>query len=73
MKYTLLAALWLSSFIALHANDAPKLPLNVLFIITDLQRWDAMRCAGNAVADSREVTAPRICGRAAASTQHPAS
>ncbi len=38
-------------FAALHTapgTDA-KRPLNVLFIITDQQRWDAMSCAGNAV------------------------
>ena len=32
-----------------YAADAPKRPLNVLVIITDQQRWDAMSCAGNAV------------------------
>jgi arylsulfatase A-like enzyme len=31
------------------AADAPKKPLNLLFIITDQQRWDAMSCAGNKV------------------------
>jgi arylsulfatase A-like enzyme len=31
------------------AVDAPKKPLNLLFIITDQQRWDAMSCAGNQV------------------------
>lgn len=60
MKYTLLAILWLSSFITLHAADAPKRPLNVLFIITDQQRWDAMSCAGNAVLKTPHLDQP--CG-----------
>ena len=32
---------------ALQAADAPK--VNLLFIMTDQQRWDAMSCAGNLV------------------------
>lgn len=48
MKHTL-AALFLASLTTLHAAEAPKRPLNVLFLITDQQRWDAMSCAGNAV------------------------
>ncbi|MCX6854977.1 MAG: sulfatase-like hydrolase/transferase, partial [Verrucomicrobia bacterium] len=42
-----LIALFFTSLVALHAADAPKRPTNVLFIITDQQRWDAMSCAGN--------------------------
>ena len=34
---------------SLPAADAPKPPLNLLFIMTDQQRWDAMSCAGNKV------------------------
>lgn len=46
---SLLTAFLLSQLFVLHAADLPKKPLNVLFIITDQQRWDAMSCAGNTV------------------------
>ena len=35
--------------IAASAAEPSKRPLNLLFIITDQQRWDAMSCAGNKV------------------------
>lgn len=31
------------------AAEPSRRPLNLLFIITDQQRWDAMSCAGNKV------------------------
>ena len=51
MKYslTLLTALLLAPLALLNAADARPKPLNLLFIITDQQRWDAMSCAGNTV------------------------
>lgn len=38
----------LTPFTGAFAAPAPK-PVNLLFIITDQQRWDAMGCAGNPV------------------------
>ena len=32
-----------------RAADAPKRPINLLFIITDQQRWDTLGCGGNAI------------------------
>lgn len=32
-----------------HAADAPKKPINVLFIITDQQRWDTLGSMGNKI------------------------
>lgn len=48
---TFIAALLLAPLAALSADTrpAPKPPLNILFIITDQQRWDAMSCAGNGI------------------------
>ena len=46
---TLLTALLLAPLALLNAADARSKPLNLLFIITDQQRWDAMSCAGNTV------------------------
>jgi len=37
------------SFVDGFAAELPNRPVNVLFIITDQQRWNAMSCAGNAV------------------------
>jgi len=34
---------------ALYAAPSAKRPVNLLFIMTDQQRWDAMSCAGNPV------------------------
>jgi hypothetical protein len=31
------------------AADAPKRPINLLFIITDQQRWDTLGCSGNTI------------------------
>ncbi len=31
------------------ADEPPKKPVNLLFILTDQQRWDALGCAGNPV------------------------
>ena len=39
---SLLFVPWLAS-----AADAPKRPVNLLFLMTDQQRWDAVGCAGN--------------------------
>jgi arylsulfatase A-like enzyme len=44
---SLFTALLLALRAALQAADAPK--VNLLFIMTDQQRWDAMSCAGNPV------------------------
>jgi len=51
MKHTIFAliALLLAPQAMLDAAEARAKPLNLLFIITDQQRWDAMSCAGNAV------------------------
>ena len=48
-RTTLLAAGFalLTLPMALQAADAPK--VNLLLIMTDQQRWDAMSCAGNPV------------------------
>jgi arylsulfatase A-like enzyme len=32
-----------------RASDTPKRPINLLFIITDQQRWDTLACGGNPV------------------------
>lgn len=45
----LLLTLLLASTSFIRAAEPTKRPLNLLFIITDQQRWDAMSCAGNAV------------------------
>jgi arylsulfatase A-like enzyme len=37
------------SALSLPATAAPQKPINLLFIMTDQQRWDAMSCAGNPV------------------------
>ena len=42
-------ALFMSTSHAEETNRPAARPVNVLFIITDQQRWDAMSCAGNAV------------------------
>ncbi len=34
---------------ATRAAEAPKKPINLLFIITDQQRFDALGCMGNKV------------------------
>ena len=49
MMNTILKCLSVSVLLGGHglAAAAPKPPLNLLFIITDQQRWDAMSCAGN--------------------------
>jgi arylsulfatase A-like enzyme len=44
-----LASLLLAPLAALHAAPAAQRPVNLLFIMTDQQRWDAMSCAGNPV------------------------
>lgn len=44
-----LAAILLAPLASIHPAEAPKKPLNLLFIITDQQRWDAMGCAGNPI------------------------
>ena len=49
MKLTLITLLLIATFSDSKAADAPKPPLNLLFIITDQQRWDAMSCAGNEI------------------------
>jgi len=49
MKLTLITLLLIANFSDSKAADAPKPPLNLLFIITDQQRWDAMSCAGNEI------------------------
>jgi arylsulfatase A-like enzyme len=49
MKLTLITLLLIATFSDSKAADAPKPPLNLLFIITDQQRWDAMSCAGNGI------------------------
>jgi len=46
-KSRLILLAWLVSALA-HAAE-PRKPLNLLFIITDQQRWDALGCAGNPV------------------------
>ena len=46
---------WISLIVAILAIDfleavaGPSSPVNLLFIMTDQQRWDAMGCAGNPV------------------------
>ena len=42
-------ALFMSTSHAAETNRPAARPVNVLFIITDQQRWDAMSCAGNPV------------------------
>ena len=42
-------ALLLAPLAALHAAPAAQRPVNLLFIMTDQQRWDALSCAGNPV------------------------
>ncbi len=32
-----------------HSADAPARPINLLFIITDQQRWDTLGCMGNTI------------------------
>ena len=39
----------LSASLQTASSADAKRPLNVLFIVTDQQRWDAMSCAGNTV------------------------
>lgn len=39
----------LAPLVCARAGDAPKKPINLLFIMTDQQRWDAMSAAGNPV------------------------
>ncbi len=35
-----------------NAAAGPARPLNLLFVMTDQQRWDAMSCAGNTILDT---------------------
>ena len=54
MKPVVISALFLSATLfanlsSASATEPPQKPRNVLFIITDQQRWDAMSCAGNTV------------------------
>ncbi|MDR3403735.1 MAG: sulfatase-like hydrolase/transferase [Chthoniobacter sp.] len=51
MKHLLRIALCLSiaSQPLLHGAETPKRPVNVLFIITDQQRWDTLGCMGNKI------------------------
>lgn len=44
-----IAALLLIPLSASLAADAPKRPINLLFVITDQQRWDALGCMGNPI------------------------
>ncbi|MGN6554790.1 MAG: sulfatase-like hydrolase/transferase [Verrucomicrobiota bacterium] len=39
--------LWLAHAHAAETQSPAKKPVNLLFIMTDQQRWDAMSCAGN--------------------------
>ncbi|MEO6243982.1 MAG: sulfatase-like hydrolase/transferase, partial [Opitutaceae bacterium] len=39
----------LASLTCARAADTPKKPINLLVIMTDQQRWDAMSAAGNTV------------------------
>ncbi|CAN5660943.1 sulfatase [soil metagenome] len=49
MKHTTLALLFVF-LTTLHAAAVePKRPINLLFIITDQQRWDALGCMGNKI------------------------
>src|SRR5258708_22786418 len=51
MKHLLRIAFCLSivSQHLLSAAETPKRPINVLFIITDQQRWDTLGCMGNKI------------------------
>ena len=42
-------ALVLGNSHAAETNQPATKPVNLLFIMTDQQRWDAMSCAGNTV------------------------
>jgi len=49
MRSLLLVLPIVLSALSLPAPAAPPKPINLLFIMTDQQRWDAMSCAGNPV------------------------
>jgi len=49
MKLTLITLLLIANFSDSKAADAPKPQLNLLFIIKDQQRSDALSCAGNEI------------------------
>jgi arylsulfatase A-like enzyme len=49
MKKTIRLVVWFLLPAFLQAAPVPSKPVNLLFIMTDQQRWDAMGCAGNPV------------------------
>lgn len=51
----LLTALLLAPLAAVHAADQPVRRPNILFLLTDDQRWDTLGCMGNAVVRTAEI------------------
>ncbi len=48
-RHAATAALALTAMLGVRAATPGPKPINLLFIMTDQQRWDAMSCAGNTV------------------------
>lgn len=55
-KSLIFAVLFLAPLVALHAGEGPKRASpNVLILLTDDQRWDALGCAGNRIVRTPEM------------------
>ena len=53
--FAALTALLLAPLAVLHAADQPVKQPNILFLLTDDQRWDTLGCMGNAVVRTPEI------------------